>query len=218
MTTFPGAPRLLKGGLVHIDPGTGRVLRVVAFQYNPGSLTRSLQVRGTGENGDRSEALRLTGPPVETYQLEAEVDATDQLELPSENPTEVEHGVLPRLAALAAIAYPASDQLVANDRLAAAGTLEIVPVEAPLTLFVWSTKRVLPVRLTEVSMTEEGFDPELNPIRAKVSLTLRVLTVDDLGFEHRGGSLYLAHQQELERFAAQGSRSALGVLGLTGIP
>ena len=63
------------------------------------------------------------------------------------------------------------------------GTLEIVPAEAPLTLFVWSKNRMLPVRITEFSITEEAFDPALNPIRAKVSLGLRVLSVNDLGFD-----------------------------------
>jgi hypothetical protein len=217
MTTFPRVPRLLKGSLVLIDPDTGAVLRIVALQYNPGTLTRTIQVKGTGENRDRSEALRLTGPPVETYQLEAEIDAADQLEFPDQNQMVVEHGILPQLAALEAIVYPDSNQLVTNNSLAASGMLEIVPPEAPLTVFVWSKNRVLPVRLTEFSVTEEAFDPNLNPIRAKANLSLRVLTVDDLGFDHRGGTLYLTYHQQIERFASQNPSGALGDLGLTKI-
>src|SRR5450432_3522525 len=57
----------------------------------------------------------------------------------------------------------------------------------PLTLFVWSKSRVVPVRVFDFSVTEEAFDPNLNPIRAKISLGLRVLNVDDLGFSHPGG-------------------------------
>ena len=53
----------------------------------------------------------------------------------------------------------------------------------------------MPVRLTEFSITEEAFDTALNPIRAKVSTAMRVLTVDDLGFDDRGGLLYLIYQQ-----------------------
>ena len=49
-------------------------------------------------------------------------------------------------------------------------------MESPLTLFVWSARRILPVRITEYSVTEEAFDPALNPIRAKVSLGIRVLS------------------------------------------
>ena len=61
MSTFPGSPRLIKGGIVMIDPDTSAVQRVITLQYNPGTLTRTLQVQGVGEDGDRSEALRLTG-------------------------------------------------------------------------------------------------------------------------------------------------------------
>ena len=91
MTTFPGSPRLLKGGIVLIDPATGTVLRVIALQYNPVSLQRSLTARTVGEEGDRSQALRLLGPPEETYTLEAEIDAADQLEFPDQNAVVVEH-------------------------------------------------------------------------------------------------------------------------------
>jgi hypothetical protein len=65
MSTFPNSPRLLKGGLVLLDPSSGAVLRIISLQYNPDTLTRSLQAKGVGaESGDRSEALRLKGPPV----------------------------------------------------------------------------------------------------------------------------------------------------------
>lgn len=216
-TTFPNAPRLLKGGIVLIDPETSAVQRIVVLQYNPDTLTRKLQPQGTGaDGGDRSEALRLKGPPVETINLEAEIDATDQLELPDRNPLAVELGIHPQLAALETIVYPSSDRLVENNRLAQAGTLEILPAEAPLSLFVWSRTRVLPVRLTEFGITEEAFDPALNPIRAKVSLGMRVLSVNDLGFAHRGGSLFLAYQQRKEQLAARAG-GTFGALGIGGI-
>jgi hypothetical protein len=217
MTTFPRSPRLLKGGIVLIDPVTGIVQRIIALQYNPHTLTRTLQVRGTGDEGDQSEALRLTGPPTETYKLEAEIDAADQLEKPDQNQIVVENGILPQLAALETIIYPKSSRLVANDGLAAQGTLEIVPAEAPLTLFVWSKDRVLPVRLTDFSVTEEAFNPNLHPIRAKVSLGMRVLNPNDLGFGHRGANLFLNYHKQLENFASKSIGGALGDFGLTGI-
>ena len=80
MSSFPGSPKLLKGGIVLIDPATAQVQRIIALQYNPESLSRTLQVQGAGEGGDRSEALRLKGPAVETIKLEAEIDATDEME------------------------------------------------------------------------------------------------------------------------------------------
>lgn len=216
MTTFPGSPKLLNGGLVLLDPGSGAVRRVIALQYNPESLRRTLAVRGVGEGGDRSEALRLTGPPVETITVEAEIDATDSLE--AGDGTAGETGLLVQLAALETVIYPESAQIRANEERAAAGTLEIVPMQAPLTLFVWSKSRVMPVRITDFQITEEAFDPSLHPIRAKVSLTLRVLSVDDLGFTHKGGSLYLTYQQAKERLAGKAPAAVLGQLGLEGIP
>lgn len=219
MSAFPGSPKVIKGGIVLLDPDTGVVLRVIALQYNPETLSRSLQIRGTtGESGDRLEALRLTGPPVETIKLEVEIDATDQLELPDQNTTTTDVGIHPQLAALEAIIYPNSAQLQVNNALASAGTLEIAPAQAPLTLFIWSRNRVLPVRIMEFNITEEAFDPLLNPIRAKVSLGLRVMSVNDLPFDHKGSSLFLAYQQQKENLARRSQSTALNVLGITSIP
>jgi hypothetical protein len=215
----PVSPRLIKGGLVLMDPASGAVRRVIALQYNPDTVSRTLQVQAVGaEGGDRSQALRIKGPPTETIKVDVEIDATDQLELPAQNRTTVELGIFPQLALLETILYPASADLIANNTLASLGTLEIAPMEAPLTLFIWSKTRIVPVRLTEFSVTEEAFDPALNPIRAKVSLGMRVLSVNDLGFDHRGGNLYLAYHQQKERLAARSPAAGLGSLGLTGIP
>lgn len=219
MTTFPGSPRLIKGGIVLIDPASSAVQRIIALQYNPETLTRTLQVQGVGgEGGGRSEGLRLTGPPVETLKLDAEIDATDQLEFPDQNPNATQLGIQPQLSALETIVYPASNQLLENNRLAQSGTLEIAPMESPLTLFVWSKNRILPVRLTDFSITEEAFDPALNPIRAKVSLGMRVLSVEDLGFDHKGGSIFMAYLQQKERLASMSQGGAMSALGIRGIP
>jgi len=218
VTGFTGSPRLVKGGLVLIDPDTAAVQRVISLQYNPDSLSRSLQIKATtADSPDRSEVLRLKGPPVETIKLDAEIDATDQLEFPDQNQDAVELGIFPQLAALETIVYPTSAQLISNNALASSGTLEIVPMETPLCLFVWSKNRVVPVRLTDFSITEEAFDPTLNPMRAKVSLSMRVLTVDDLGFDHKGGSLFMNYLQSKERLAAK-TTGLLNTLGIGGIP
>jgi hypothetical protein len=218
MSSFPNSPRLLKGGIVQIDPNTSAVLRVIALQYNPDTLTRSLQIKALAESGDRSDALRLTGPPVETIKVDVEIDATDQLEFPDQNPSAAQLGIYPQLAVLETIVYPANSQIQTNNRLANAGTLEIIPMETPLTLFIWSKNRVLPVRLTDFSITEEAFDPQLNPIRAKVALGMRVLSVNDLPFEHKGSSLFMSYHQQKESLAARAQGAALNTLGLTRIP
>jgi hypothetical protein len=215
----PISPRLLKGGIVLIDPDSGAVRRVIALQYNPDTLTRSFQVKGVGaEGGDRSEALRLKGPAVESFKLEAEIDAADQLEFIDQNPNTAQFGIQPQLAALETIIYPTTSQLQSNNTLANIGTLEIAPMQTPLALFIWSRSRVVPVRLTELSITEEAFDPALNPIRAKVSLGMRVLSVDDLGFDQKGSSIYLAYQRQKEQLAGKSQGAALAAFGIGGIP
>lgn len=218
MTHFPRSPRLLKGGIVQLDPESSNILRTIPLQYNPETLIRTLQSQGMGEGGGRSQALRLKGPPIETYKLDAEIDAADRLEFPDENVTISEAGIAPQLAALETILYPESSHLLVNNRLAAAGTLEIAPTEAPLTLFVWSRNRVMPVRLTDFSITEEAFDPCLNPIRARITLGMRVLSVDDLGFDHKGGGIYMAYHRQKEELAAKFSPANLSTLGLGGLP
>ena len=218
MSSFPNSPYILKGGIVLLDPTTAQAQRIIVLQYNPDTLTRSLQVQAVAEGGDRSEALRLKGPPVETFKVEAEIDATDQLETPKDNSTTVDYGIHPQISVLESIVYPKSTEAQANFALAQTGTLEIMPMEAPLTLFVWSSKRILPVRLTEFSVTEEAFDTKLNPIRAKVSLGMRALSYDDLGFSTKGGSLFLAYQQQKERMAALSKAGTFGALGIGGIP
>ena len=219
MSGFPGSPRLLKVGLVLLDPDSFAVLPngVIVMQYNPDTLTRTLKIKGAEEGGDRSEALRLTGPPVETIKLDAEIDATDQLENPDQNQATVQYGIAPQLAALETIVHPPSTQLLANNSLALSGVLEIAPVEAPLSLFVWSRSRIMPVRITDFSITEEAFDPQLNPLRAKVSLGLRVLSIDDLFFSDKGGSLYMAYQRQKESLAQLYQYGTLGALGVRGL-
>ena len=217
--SLSSSPRLLKAGLVLMDPNSGQVQRVISLQYNPDNLSRSLQVQALSEGGDRSEALRIKGAPVETFKLEAEIDATDQLEFPdrSGNAATVQNGIHPQLAALETLVYPGSAALQANNALAGSGALEIIPMEAPLTVFVWSKQRAVAVRVTEFSVTEEAFDPLLNPIRARVSLGLRVLSVDDLGFSHKGGSLFMSYLKNKEALAGKSPSATLGALGVEGL-
>lgn len=219
MTTFPNSPRLLKGGIVLVDPGSGAVRGAIALQYNPETLSRSFQIQAVGAEGaDRSQALRIKGPAVESYKLEVVVNAIDQLEFPSQNPTAVEFGIQPQLALLESLVHPSSAHLLSNNALARSGALEILPMETPLSLLVWSKSRIVPVRITELSISEEAFDPALNPIQAKVSLGLRVLSVDDLGFQHKGGSLFMAYLQQKEQLAARSPATGLSTFGIGGIP
>jgi hypothetical protein len=217
MSTFPGSPHLIKGGIVLINADTSTVERIITLQYNPDSLTRTLQVQSiSSESNNRSQPLRLTGPPVETLKLDAEIDATDQLQVA--DAVTVKVGIQPQLAALETIIYPKSAQLLSNNSMARTGALEIASMESALTLFIWNKQRILPVRITDFSITEEAFDVNLNPIRAKVSLGMRVLTIDDLGFDHKGGSLFMSYHQNKERLAGMFASGNLNELGINAIP
>lgn len=191
MTTFPGVPRLLRGAIVAIAL-PNPTPQVIPFQYNPVTLTRTLEVKAAGEEGSTSEALRLEGAPTESIKLDLEFDATDKLEFG--DPTAVQQGIYPQLSALETLIYPPSSLVITNQILLSLGTIQIAPPQAPLTLFVWGAKRILPVRLTEFSITEEAYDTNLNPIRAKVSLGLRVLSYNDLNITNPGYHLFLSHQ------------------------
>ena len=214
---FVGSPQLLRGGIVVVHPGSGAIQRVITLQYNPDSISRTLQVQGAGESGARSEALRFKGPAVETFKLEAEMDAIDQLEFPEKHKNAVRFGLLPQIAALETLLYPSVSSLVSNNNLAARGRLEIISTESPLTLFVWSPERVVPVRITEFSVTEEAFDPSLNPIRAKVSLGMRVLSVDDVHSSERAAHLFLGYLRRKEQLSSKAVRGGLAALGIGGI-
>ncbi len=208
MSWFPGSPRLTKGAIIGIDP-FNPVASVVIFQYNPESLSRTLKAQASGREGARTEALRLTGPPEETITLDVEIDATDQLEASDSLATDM--GIYPQLSSLEMLLYPKSTLVIANTVALALGTIEIIPVEGPMTLFVWGRKRILPVRLENFGITEEAHDTNLNPIRAKVSLAMRVLTYSDLPPTHPGYGIYLAHQVVKETMAVVGSAGSAGI-------
>ncbi|NJD75639.1 MAG: hypothetical protein FIB08_00895 [Candidatus Methanoperedens sp.] len=203
MNTFPG--RFLKGAIVGIDP-LNPIASIVIFQYNPEKLTRSLNAQTVGGESS-SEPMRLKGAPTETITLDTEIDAADQLE--KGDPTTISMGIYPQLSALEMLIYPKTPVVIANAALALAGSLELIAPEAPLTLLIWGPKRVLPVRLTQFTITEEAYDGQLNPIRAKVSLGLKVLSYNDLPPAHKGYGLFLAHQITKEAMAMIGSMNNL---------
>ncbi|MEU3526452.1 hypothetical protein AB0E62_21735 [Streptomyces sp. NPDC038707] len=217
MTRYPDIPRPVRSGLVVMDPDHGTPRRVIVLQFNPDTLERGISPQSAGDSGDaggggtgsgdRNEALRLKGPAQETWKFTAEIDATDQLEIAAPD------GIHPQLAVLEMLVQPTTAQLRAATRLTQQGSIEISPIEMPLTLFTWGSKRVMPVRLTELSVNESAFDVNLNPIRASLSIGMKILTVSDLPAGHRGADLYLAHLAQKERLAAAARGAGLGPPG-----
>src|SRR5205823_9340200 len=140
VSASPLQPQVMKGAIVGIDP-FNPLASVIVFQYNPDTLTRTLEVQGGAEGGDKAELLRLKGPPVETIKVDVEIDATDQLETADAIATTV--GLHPTLASLEMLLYPKPAKLIVNEAQAAVGIVEIIPPDAPLTLFAWRAMRVL---------------------------------------------------------------------------
>ncbi|MFE1770469.1 hypothetical protein [Streptomyces sp. NPDC059008] len=219
MTRYADIPKPIRSGIVIVDPDLGTPRRIIVLQFNPDTLERSVAPQaaggerdggGGGSGGDRNEALRLKGPAQESWKFTAEIDATDQLDVAAPD------GIHPQLAVLEMLVQPTTAQLRAASHLSKKGTIEISPIEMPLTLFTWGSKRVMPVRLTELSVNESAFDVNLNPIRASLSIGMKILTVSDLPAGHRGAELYLAHlaqKEQLARAARGGSFAALGLGG-----
>ncbi|HEV7669053.1 MAG TPA: hypothetical protein VGS22_11045 [Thermoanaerobaculia bacterium] len=206
---------LLKGALVSIDDTTQQT-QVIAFQYNPSSMRRQLDPFTVGgQPGDRTEAPRYAGAPAETISLQVQIDASDQLA--AGNTVAQGYGILPQLAALELLIYPTSTQVIQNETLLATGAIEIVPMTAPRTLFVWGPNRVLPVRVQSYEVTEELFDPTLNPLRATANLSLRVLSYSDLAPSDPDYHQFLAYQQELERLAPLAETSLSSASTVTGV-
>jgi len=160
MTAFPLSPRLLKGGIVLVDPESGQVKRIITVKYNPDTLSRTLQVKGVGKSADRSEALRLKGPPVETIKLEAEIDATDQSDSSAQNPKAVQLGIQPRLAALRLQPKPLSTRVFGDEDRTMSGTSKVTAKEA-------MRVRLTAARLSFPCPISGTSNPQSNSIKAE---------------------------------------------------
>jgi hypothetical protein len=206
---FPRSPKFIKGALVtYASQFMGPAPNVIVFQYNPAQLSRSIQARGsTADSGSvgpaREDVQRVVGPPEETINLSVELDAADQLDQPEQHPHVAAHGLQPALCALELLLHPSSDQLLLQRILSQAGSAQICLPDVPVVLLVWGPSRVLPVKITSFSVTEEAFDQNLNPIQAKVELGLKVLTVNEYPNESIGFTAYMASLVHKEFLARQ---------------
>ena len=211
MTGFSRSPRIQKGAIIGLDK-FNPLASVIVFQYNPETLTRSLTAQTGSDGGDAGDALRLKAPPKEQITgVKIDLDAADQLE--EGNGLVAGVGIYPALASLEMLLYPKSAAVIANEVQKALGVVEVIPPEAPLTLFYWGLKRVLPVRITSLSVQELQYDPDLNPLYATVTLSMDVLSYHDLGLLSVGGALYMANQILKEGLATlQGASEVAGAI------
>ncbi len=204
--------RTVQGAFVSIG-STASAPSIINFQYNPVTVERTLTPLAVGgEEGDRSEAVRFTGAPSQTISIEIDIDATSALD--AGDPVAMQYGIHPQLAALELLVYPTSQVVTTSEGDLQSGAMEIAPMTAPRTLFVWGQQRVLPVRLTGYTIREELFDANLNPIRATVTANMRVLTYSDLVIGNADYQQFMAYQKNLETLAAKAARGSLAALGV----
>ena len=145
MSTQARGPRLSRGALVTTTISGARST-VIPFQYNPATLSRSLQPRYFGaDDTARTQAVRFAYPAVQTINLEVAIDAADLLEAGESSAAQM--GIHPQLAALELLVHPSMSDLQSASALLATGTIEIGPTLAPPTFLVWGSRRVLPVRI-----------------------------------------------------------------------
>lgn len=210
VSEFSRRPRLLKGALVayesHLIPG---IPKIVAFQFNPDTVTRRLQSRtyaggngGDGGGTEGTEVPQIIGPPEQSIGMSVTLDAADQLEFPDQNPDVVGVGLHPALATLELLLYPPSESILTNIVQAKLGSRSVVRADVPVVLLVWGPARVVPVRMTGFSVTEQAFDQLLNPIRAEVRLDLDVLSSLDLEPGTLGHGVAFAHHVAKELLSA----------------
>ena len=183
----------------------GTVAALVAAVAVMGGLTSysvtlyRLFCETTGYGGTTGVAAKAPGAVsdrVITVRFNADIGALQRL------PAIVGNGVTAEMA-LTGGDYPASwarerglvSEVYDDAEALLAGARDLASrIAANSPLVTWGIKRILPVRLTQFSITEEAFDTGLNPIRAKVNLGMRVLNYNDLGLASVGGALFMAHQ------------------------
>jgi hypothetical protein len=201
---FSRSPMLLKGALIRFSsPLLVPVPHIIPFQYNPETLSRTLDPWAPPAKDDERSATKaqteensLAQPydPEESFTLSLELDAADALEDPSNHPVAVVAGIADRIAALEMLLYPVDDESVSgvlnvsvNASLGAGGVAagvaaDVVPQKkVPIVLFFWGPGRIVPVRVTTFTVEEQAFLPILYPMRAKCTLGLKVLDAAALG-------------------------------------
>lgn len=208
----PLRPNLLKGALAVYPTHTpgSQPTRLIVFQFNPDTMRRTLahrtpppQPAQATTGAAREDVLRVAGPPLETINLTVDMHASDQLEEPEQNGTVAEHGLHPVLATLELLMYPPTLNAQRIEEQAAQGQVQVSPADLPLVLFVWGKSRVVPVKLTSFSITEDAFDTRLNPISAKVELGMQVLTYMEFTDSSIGRDAFIAYQKAKESLARQ---------------
>jgi len=206
---YSRAPFMLRGAIVQFGGFPIIPLpipQIIMFQYNPDTMSRSLNAFNKPE-ADKDIKEKLTGKnakldagfdPEETFNLTLFLDATDHLETPDQFPHQITvvTGIADRLSALELLLYPEGDGLLKNLLSSAIGAIGggstksnldkmINRGEVPITLFFFGPGRIVPVIITSFNVEETWWNVALYPLRAKVTLGMKVLTATELAKDKR---------------------------------
>jgi len=181
---------LLRGALIEYGTSLiGPIPNVVIFQFNPESLSRTLQIPPRPTGATQRETTQAGEKTFEKITFKAHFSAANMLD---EGKVLAElFGIGPQLAALEKMVLPSAKIAgllgaaidAIGDALGGGGDdapAQPIPRETyPRILFIWGLTRVLPVTIDSMSISELEYDSILNPLRAEVDITLSVITVDD---------------------------------------
>ena len=200
MSGFSNRPKILKGALV--EYGISIPPLIVVFQFNPESVSRERSNRFSapgsalaGTKEDMEGTKRQTklskfqckyddltklrdeqdmDTEGESISFDIRLDATDKL---NEGDLIAEQfGIAPQLSTLELMMYPKQERLFEEiASMVVEGYSPKGKEKPPIILFVWGRKRILPVNITSMRITEEEFSTDLNPIRASVAVSLTVI-------------------------------------------
>jgi hypothetical protein len=195
-----------KGAFVQlVSPLSGQMPNVIVFQFNPETMRHSwtqpapAAAAASGAAGaSGSNPLATGGTPGETFSFSLSMDATDQ-GVPAPG------GLYSRLSALEVLFHP-----VAIQDLAGGGGRATPAAELPAVLFVWGAARILPVRLTSLTITEKLYDADLNPIHADAQLELKVLTPEELASAGALGAIGISAYTHTHALRVAGAAANLG--------
>jgi hypothetical protein len=203
------AGSILKGALISFIPAGGPLSlpdlpSVIVFQINPETITHAWTAAAApqpppSDPKGHVNALAVTGDPGETFSFTLMMDANEEVANAASDPVSaglaLASGLYSRLAALELLQFPTtppSAGLVGAVSAAASAAASVggggadaqnqsVPTsQVPVVLFVWGPLRIVPVRVTAFSVVERLFDELLNPTHAEATITLTVLTEQDL--------------------------------------
>jgi hypothetical protein len=214
---YSRSPKLLKGALIQFSaPMLIPIPNIIVFQYNPETLTRSLTPWAPptpAAAGQHAPDLKQEEPraqpydPQETFNLSLELDAADALEEPAKHPVAVVSGIADRIAAIEMLLYPPGESALGGllnvsvslsigsggiSASVGAKVDTVPPKTVPVVLLFFGPGRIVPVRITSFSVDEQAFSPTLYPIRAKVTLGIKVLDANAFNSDDTSASVKIA--------------------------